>query len=97
MSDGLVLPPGSGQPVPGAGMVLKVGANQSEKWSVFETEVAPGFDVGAHRHADAEELFYVLEGELDLLASSPRRGRVGTGLNGRRARVPGWRVEVPGR
>ena len=71
MSDGLVLPPGSGHPVPGAGMVLKVGANQSEKWSVFETEVAPGFDVGAHRHADAEELFYVLEGELDLLAFEP--------------------------
>jgi oxalate decarboxylase/phosphoglucose isomerase-like protein (cupin superfamily) len=36
--------------------------------SVFEAEVAPGFDVGAHRHRHAEELFYILEGELDLLA-----------------------------
>ena len=28
--------------------------------------MAPGFDVGAHRHAEAEEIFYILEGELDL-------------------------------
>ena len=34
--------------------------------------MAPGFDVGAHRHAEAEEIFYLLEGELDLLAFEPR-------------------------
>jgi mannose-6-phosphate isomerase-like protein (cupin superfamily) len=33
---------------------------------------APGFDVGAHLHRNAEELFYVLEGQLDLLAFEPR-------------------------
>ena len=72
MPDGLVLPPGAGHRIGGAGMTLKVGAGQSGKWSAFEAEVAPGFDVGAHRHAEAEEIFYILEGELDLLAFEPR-------------------------
>jgi oxalate decarboxylase/phosphoglucose isomerase-like protein (cupin superfamily) len=72
VSDGLVLPPGAGESIAGSGMTLKVGAGQARSWSVFEAEVAPGFDVGAHQHAEAEELFYVLEGELDLLAFHPR-------------------------
>ncbi|MGI8330455.1 cupin domain-containing protein [Actinomadura scrupuli] len=52
-------------------MTLKAGAEQSKIWSAFEAEVAPGFDVGAHLHQQAEEVFYVLEGELDLLAFQP--------------------------
>ena len=72
MTDGLVLPPGAGQRLRGAGMTLKVGSEQSGKWSAFEADVSPGFDVGAHRHAEAEEIFYILEGELDLLAFEPR-------------------------
>ncbi len=72
MTDGLILPPGAGHRIGGAGMTLKLGAEQSRKWSVFEAEVAPGFDVGAHLHSEAEELFYILEGELDLLAFQPR-------------------------
>ncbi|GAB2846033.1 cupin domain-containing protein [Actinoallomurus bryophytorum] len=52
-------------------MTLKVGAEHSKIWSTFEAEVAPGFDVGAHLHQQAEEIFYVLEGELDLLAFQP--------------------------
>jgi oxalate decarboxylase/phosphoglucose isomerase-like protein (cupin superfamily) len=52
-------------------MTLKAGAGQSKVWSAFEAEVAPGFDVGAHLHEQAEEVFYVLEGELDLLAFHP--------------------------
>src|SRR5215469_11824317 len=71
MTDGLVLPPGAGRAVQGAGMTLKVGAEQSTAWSVFEAEVTPGFDVGAHLHQNAEELFYILDGELDLLAFEP--------------------------
>jgi oxalate decarboxylase/phosphoglucose isomerase-like protein (cupin superfamily) len=74
MPDGLVLAPGTGHRIRGVGMTLKVGAGQSGKWSAFEAEVAPGFDVGAHRHAEAEEIFYVLEGELDLLAFEPQTG-----------------------
>lgn len=71
MPDGLVLPPGAGQIIEGSGMTLKVGAGQSTKWSMFEANVSPGFDVGAHLHGEAEELFYILEGELDLLAFEP--------------------------
>lgn len=55
-----------------AGMTLKAGAGQSAAWSVFEAEVAPGFDVGAHRHRQAQEFFYILDGELDLLAFEPK-------------------------
>src|SRR6266540_2226962 len=53
-------------------MTLKVGAERSRNWSMFEADVPPGFDVGAHLHREAEEVFYVLEGELDLLAFEPR-------------------------
>jgi mannose-6-phosphate isomerase-like protein (cupin superfamily) len=72
MADGVVLPPGAGHALRGAGMLLKVGVDQTDRWSVFEADVSPGFDVGAHRHAETEELFYILEGELDLLAFEPR-------------------------
>jgi mannose-6-phosphate isomerase-like protein (cupin superfamily) len=80
MTDGLLLRPGGGRAIQGAGMTLKVGAGQSGVWSAFETVVSPGFDVGAHLHHQAEEFFYVIDGELDLLAFEPR------------ARTPdGWR------
>jgi mannose-6-phosphate isomerase-like protein (cupin superfamily) len=72
MTDGLLLEPGAGRRIQGAGMLLKVGAGQSRAWSAFEAEVTPGFDVGAHLHHNAEELFYILDGELDLLAFEPR-------------------------
>jgi oxalate decarboxylase/phosphoglucose isomerase-like protein (cupin superfamily) len=69
LPDGLLLPPGAGRKI--RNMTLKVGAEQSKVWSTFEGVVNPGFDVGAHIHQQAEELFYVLEGELDLLAFHP--------------------------
>lgn len=59
MADGFVLPAGAGQQIASAGMTLKVGARQSMRWSVFEANIAPGFDLGAHLHAEAEELFYI--------------------------------------
>ena len=63
--------PGEGQRVWPA-MTLKVGDN-SQAWSMFEVAgIGPGFDVGAHLHRNAEELFYVLDGQLDLLAFEPR-------------------------
>src|SRR6266446_9325243 len=71
MTDGLILLPGAGHRIEGAGMTLKVGADRSRSWSMFEAEVQPGFDVGAHRHREAEEVFYILDGELDLLAFEP--------------------------
>ena len=77
MTDGLLLPPGAGRRIEGAGLTLKVGAGQSGNWSLFEADVAPGFDVGAHLHRDAEEVFYILDGELDLLAFEPRSRTAG--------------------
>jgi oxalate decarboxylase/phosphoglucose isomerase-like protein (cupin superfamily) len=77
MTDGLLLPPGAGRRI--QAMTLKAGAGQSKIWSAFEAEVAPGFDVGAHLHQQAEEVFYVLEGELDLLAFHPAGGDTASG------------------
>jgi oxalate decarboxylase/phosphoglucose isomerase-like protein (cupin superfamily) len=71
MTDGVTLEPGAGLPISAAGMTLKIGATQTPTWSAFEAVVPPGFDVGAHVHSAAEELFYVLDGELDLLAFDP--------------------------
>ncbi len=54
-------------------MTLKVGDKNSQAWSMFEVAgIGPGFDVGAHLHRNAEELFYILEGQLDLVAFEPR-------------------------
>jgi oxalate decarboxylase/phosphoglucose isomerase-like protein (cupin superfamily) len=72
MADGFLLAAGAGERVSPA-MTLKVGDKQSQSWSMFEVvDIAPGFDVGAHLHRNAEELFYVLDGQLDLLAFEPR-------------------------
>src|SRR5215469_4642926 len=43
-----------------------VTAEHSKQCSPFEFRVAPGFNTGAHYHTKIEEIFYVLEGELDL-------------------------------
>ena len=72
MTDGQVLLAGQGQLIETAGMTLKVGAGHTQRWSAFEATVPPGFDVGAHVHGEAEEIFYVLDGELDLLAFHPQ-------------------------
>jgi len=72
MTDGFVVGPGEGERVSPT-MTLKVGDKNSPAWSMFDVvDIAPGFDVGAHLHLNAEELFYVLEGQLDLLAFEPR-------------------------
>jgi oxalate decarboxylase/phosphoglucose isomerase-like protein (cupin superfamily) len=71
MTDGLLLPSGAGDRIRSAGMTLKVGDTHSTAFSMFEAEVPPGFDVGAHLHHHAEEVFYILDGELDLLAFEP--------------------------
>ncbi|WP_194853031.1 cupin domain-containing protein [Nocardia sp. SYP-A9097] len=74
--NGLLLPPGAGERVQPT-MTLKVGADRSDVWSAFEAQVPPGFDVGAHWHGHAEEIFYVVEGELDLLAFHPAADPIG--------------------
>ncbi|GHE90914.1 cupin [Streptomyces longispororuber] len=72
--EGLVVPPGGGRTVvtPAQQVTFKVTGAHARAASSFEVVVPPGFDVGAHVHRRSEELFYVLEGELDVLAFEPR-------------------------
>lgn len=73
-AEGLLVPPGQGRTVRTAAqqVTFKVTGAHSRSASSFEVVVPPGFDVGAHVHTRSEELFYVLEGELDVLAFEPR-------------------------
>jgi len=66
--EGLLLDPGQGKRLPlgGSEVLIKASADQAESASVFEFTVGPGFDVGAHRHENLEEFFYILSGVLDL-------------------------------
>jgi quercetin dioxygenase-like cupin family protein len=72
--EGLIVPPGGGTTIRTAAQVVtfKVTGEHSRVSSSFEVVVPPGFDVGAHRHTHSEELFYILDGELDVLAFEPR-------------------------
>ncbi len=74
MTDGFVLARDHGDHlgVGPLGAILKAGLRNGAAASTFEAVVRPGFDVGAHRHASVEEVFYVLEGEIDFLAFEPR-------------------------
>jgi oxalate decarboxylase/phosphoglucose isomerase-like protein (cupin superfamily) len=74
-----MLPPAHGRLIAGGALQgrLKVGKGDTALASTFEIVVPPGFDVGAHVHSAAEELFYVLEGELDLLAFEPETRSAG--------------------
>ncbi|HZQ37520.1 MAG TPA: cupin domain-containing protein [Dehalococcoidia bacterium] len=74
MADGFIVPRDGGRKVCTTGLEVtaKVTAEQARSASSFELLVLPGFDVGAHVHGRLEELFYVVEGELDLLAFEPR-------------------------
>lgn len=71
--DGIVVPPGHGRTFRTATqeVTLKVTGGETGIASAFEVVVPPGFDVGAHVHTRLEELFYVLEGELDVFAFEP--------------------------
>ena len=71
--DGLIVPPGQGRKLitKAQEVTFKVTGADGSSSSCFEVIVPPGFDVGAHVHQRAEEFFYVLEGELDVLAFEP--------------------------
>jgi mannose-6-phosphate isomerase-like protein (cupin superfamily) len=72
--DGLVVPPGQGKVLASAAqhVTFKVTGEHSRTGSIFEVVIPPGFDVGAHLHTRTEEFFYVLDGELEMLAFEPR-------------------------
>lgn len=70
---GLIVPPGDGRKLitKAQEVTFKVTGAHGSSVSTFEVVVPPGFDVGAHTHTRSQEFFYVLEGELDLLAFEP--------------------------
>jgi uncharacterized RmlC-like cupin family protein len=72
-TDGVMLPPGAGRVIAGGGLyaTLKVPGGPGALTSTFEIVIPAGYDVGAHVHSKGEELFYVVNGELDLLAFEP--------------------------
>jgi oxalate decarboxylase/phosphoglucose isomerase-like protein (cupin superfamily) len=71
--DGLIVPAGRGRLLvtKAQEVTFKVTGADGALVSTFEVVVPPGFDVGAHVHERSHEFFYVLEGELDLLAFEP--------------------------
>jgi mannose-6-phosphate isomerase-like protein (cupin superfamily) len=71
--DGLIVPPGQGRKLitKAQEITFKVTAADGSSASCFEVVVPPGFDVGAHSHHRSEEFFYILDGELDVLAFEP--------------------------
>jgi quercetin dioxygenase-like cupin family protein len=73
MDTDLILAPKGGTRIVGGGLDATVKATVSggAVMSSFEIVVPPGFDVGAHAHPRGEETFFVLEGELDVLAFEP--------------------------
>ena len=70
---GLVVPPGAGRKLitKAQEVTFKVTEADGAFASCFEVVVPPGFDVGAHVHGRAKEFFYILEGELELMAFEP--------------------------
>ena len=79
MSAGVVHPPGGGRRIVGGSLdaTVKMTGEYPALTSTFEIVIGPGFDVGAHVHAIDEEIFYVIEGELDVLAFEPIDRAVG--------------------
>lgn len=75
----LMLPPDGGRMITGGAVHarLLVAHDHPAYASTFEMQVAPGFDVGAHVHRDGEEMFFVLEGELDILCFEPLDRTIG--------------------
>ncbi|MFG3104761.1 cupin domain-containing protein [Streptomyces sp. NPDC048182] len=70
---GLILPPGQGRKLTTKAQEVTFKATEAHgsSVSIFEVVVPPGFDVGAHVHGEAQEFFYILDGELELLAFEP--------------------------
>jgi mannose-6-phosphate isomerase-like protein (cupin superfamily) len=71
--DGLIVSPGQGRKLTTKAqeITFKVTGAHGCFVSCFEVVVPPGSDVGAHTHDRSEEFFYILEGELDVLAFEP--------------------------
>jgi quercetin dioxygenase-like cupin family protein len=71
-AEGIMLRPGEGERISGKGLdVVLLAPMEPAMTSSFVVGVQPGYDVGAHVHGRGEEIFYVLEGELEFLVFEP--------------------------
>jgi uncharacterized RmlC-like cupin family protein len=79
MSGGVIHPPGAGRRIVGGSLdaTVKMTMDHPALTSTFEIVIGAGFDVGAHVHGTGEEIFYVIEGQLDVLAFEPIDRAVG--------------------
>lgn len=70
---GVMLAPGGGHRIEGGDIdaTTKVTMKQSAYAATFESICPPSYDVGAHVHTEGEEMFYMVEGQLDVLAFEP--------------------------
>jgi quercetin dioxygenase-like cupin family protein len=87
MSHQIYLEPGEGSllNVIGERVTCKVVGEETEgAWSLFEVSVPPGGGPPPHSHDEFDEAYYVLEGELELLAGE-RKVRA----------VPGSFITIP--
>jgi quercetin dioxygenase-like cupin family protein len=71
-AEGIMLGPGEGERIAGKGLdvVLKAPMDPAMT-SSFEVGIGAGYDVGAHVHGSGEEIFLILEGELEFLVFEP--------------------------
>jgi oxalate decarboxylase/phosphoglucose isomerase-like protein (cupin superfamily) len=74
VSDGVMYLPGEGRRILGGSHLdatVKVTTGFPAPMSTFEMVIPAGYDVGAHLHEVGEEIFFVIEGELDMFAFEP--------------------------
>ncbi len=73
MTTELMLGPGQGNRILGGGLNFTVKATMGGGGfaATFECVVPPGYDVGAHVHTEGIEMFYVVSGELAIVAFEP--------------------------
>jgi oxalate decarboxylase/phosphoglucose isomerase-like protein (cupin superfamily) len=68
----VMLEPGEGERIVGHGLDITVKSEMGPAMtSSFEVVIPPGYDVGAHVHGSGEEIFFIVEGELEFLAFEP--------------------------
>ena len=72
-AEGVVLAAGEGRHIVGGSLdaTVKMTLDHPALTSTFEVVIGPGSDVGAHVDDRGEEIFYIVEGELDLFAFEP--------------------------
>lgn len=94
----LLVPAGQGMSlnVLGAAAVYKARSSDTGgRFTVFEQDMPPGYGVPSHRHADEDECFFILEGEVVVEDDAgAHRATVGDFVLFPRGTVHGFRNET---